>query len=216
MVDEPATPSEAVHAKALAADSASVVVASFKSRRVAERMVASLGHRFRHQALKGSASAFVATRNRDGSFRLVQSRVVTTTGIVASVTKFAAIVMAGLIGIGPAIEGVKNAGHRAHQRQSGVGQDADCLAEVFDGLGPHGACVLLYCTDEEMAQAVARRACELGDHSSHYARNEFLALLDRLGKAYDWIRPAVAEPASRAKKKRNAGQVARMNVTADD
>lgn len=101
MVDEPATPSVTGQADPPTAGSASVVVASFKSRRIAERMVASLGHNFRRQALKGSASAFVVTRSGDGSFRLVQSRVVTTTGILANVSKFAAIVMAGLIGIGP-------------------------------------------------------------------------------------------------------------------
>src|SRR5664280_799962 len=192
MVDEPETVNDGAHAPP-ESGSGSVVVASFKSRRLAESMVASLGHSFRHRALKGSASAWVVTRGSDGSFRLVQSRIVTATGIVANVSKFVAIVMAGLIGIGPAIKGVKAAGHRAHQRQSGVGQDADRLAQVFDQLGPHGACVLLYCTDER------------GDHSSHYARTEFLALLARLGTAYDWIRPAVAEPAPRGRKKRRSG-----------
>ncbi len=214
MVDEPETPTETVNAGAQAAPvsgSGSVVVASFKSRRLAERMVASLGHSFRHQALKGSAAAFVVTRDPDGSFRLVQSRVVTATGVVANVSKFAAIVMAGLIGIGPAIKGVKAAGHRAHQRQSGVGQDADRLAKVFDQLGPHGACVLIHCNDEETAQAVVARADERGDHSSHYARPEFLALLDRLGNNYDWIRPAVDNPAPRAKKKRRSGGTRRRS-----
>ena len=42
---------------------ASVVVASFASRRDAERTVASLGHSFRHKARGGGASAFVVTRN---------------------------------------------------------------------------------------------------------------------------------------------------------
>jgi uncharacterized membrane protein len=214
MVDEPEAPTETVHAGAQAAPvsaSGSVVVASFKSRRVAERMVASLGHSFRHQALKGSAAAFVVTRDPDGSFRLVQSRVVTATGVVANVSKFAAIVMAGLIGIGPAIKGVKAAGHRAHQRQSGVGQDAERLAKLFDQLGPHGACVLLYCEHEETAQAVARRADERGDHSAHYAQTEFLALLDRLGNNYDWIRPAVANPARRVKRKHRSGRTRRRS-----
>jgi len=173
---------------------------------------ASLGHSFRHQALNGRAAAFVVTRDLDGSFRLIQSRVVTATGVVVNMSMFAAIVMAGLIGIGPAIRGVKAAGHRAHQRQSGVGRNADRLAEVFDQLGPHGACVLLYCEDEETAQAVAKRADERGDHSSHYARTEFLALLDRLGNNYDWIRPAVAYPASRAKKKHRSGRTRRRST----
>ena len=108
--------------------------------------------------------------------------------------------MVGLIGIGAARKGAKASRQRAHERQSGVGRDADRLAEVFDQLGPHAACVLFHCTDEETAQAVATQARERGDRSSHYARTEFLALLDRLGSEYDWIRPAVAEPAVKMRK----------------
>jgi len=174
---------------------ASVVVASFASRRDAERTVASLGHRFRHKARSGGASAFVVTRNSDDSFKLVQSRVLTATGVVAMATFFTAEIMVGLIGIGAARKGAKASRQRAHERQSGVGRDAHRLAEVFDQLGPHAACVLFHCTDEQTAQAVATRAEERGDRSSHYARTEFLALLERLGSEYDWIRPADAEPA---------------------
>jgi voltage-gated potassium channel len=198
MVDESKKPAATAQAGARAAlGSDSVVVASFKRRHVAERMVASLGHSFRHQARKERAAAHVITRNPDGSFRLVQSRVLTATGVVANLSKFAAIVAAGFMGIGRAIKNVTVAGHRAHQRQSGVGEDADRLAKMFDKLGPQGACVLLVFTDEVAAQAAAARADERGDESSHYARTEFLALLDRLGTAYDWIRPAVAELAPR-------------------
>ena len=53
---------------------------------------------------------------------------------------------------------------------------------------------------KQTAQAVATRADERGDRSSHYARTDFLALLDRLGSEYDWIRPAVAEPVAKVKK----------------
>ncbi len=67
---------------------ASVVVASFASRRDAERTVASLGHSFRHKARSGGASAFVVTRNTDGSFKLVQSSVLTATGVVAMAVFF--------------------------------------------------------------------------------------------------------------------------------
>ena len=75
-----------------------------------------------------------------------------------------------------------------------------CGGEVFDQLGPHAACALFHCTDEHTAQAVATRADERGDRSSHYERTAFLALLDRLGSEYDWIRPAVAEPAAKVRK----------------
>jgi len=179
---------------------ASVVVASFASRRDAERTVASLGHSFRHKARRGGASAFVVTRNPDGSFKLVQSRVLTASGVVAMAMFFMADIMVGLLGIGAARKGVKASRQRAHERQSGVGRDAHRLAEVFDELGPHAACVLFHCTDEETAQVVATRADERGDRSSHYARTDFLAMLDRLGSEYDWIRPAVAEPAAKVRK----------------
>jgi uncharacterized membrane protein len=179
---------------------ASVVVASFTSRRDAERTVASLGHSFRHKARRGGASAVVVTRNPDGSFKLVQSRFLTATGVVAMAAFFMAEIVVGLLGIGAARKGVKASRQRAHERQSGVGRDAHQLAEVFDHLGPHAACVLFHCMDEATAQAVATRADERGVRSSHYARTEFVALLDRLGSEYDWIRPAVAEPAAKVKK----------------
>jgi hypothetical protein len=70
---------------------------------------------FRHQARKGSAAALVVTRDSGRSFRPVQSRVVTATGIVANVSKFAAKVMAGLIGIGRAIKRGKAAENRVAQ-----------------------------------------------------------------------------------------------------
>ncbi len=60
--------------------------------------------------------------------------------------------------------------------------------------------MLFHCTDEQTAQAVAARAEERSDRSSHYSRTDFLALLDRLGSEYDWIRPAVAEPAAKVRK----------------
>jgi hypothetical protein len=180
---------------------ASVVVASFASRHLAERMVASLGHGFRHKARHGSANASVVTRSSpDGSFKLAQSRVITASGVVATATTFTAEIMVGLVGIGVTRRGAKAARHRAHQRQSGVGREAHQLAEVFDQLGPHGACLIFHCTDEQTAQTVARRADERGDRSSHHSRTEFLALLDRLGSDYDWIRPAVDQPAAKVRK----------------
>ena len=187
-----------------ASSSESVVVASFSSRRAAERMVASLGHRFRHQALKGGATAYVVTRDHDGSFKVAQSRSATATGVVSNVGKFAAIVVAGLYGIGPAIKGVKAAGHRAHQRQSGVGQNANRLAELFDELGPNGACVLFSCVDDETAATAAKRADERGSHSSHYSQRDFLAVLEHLGHEYDWLRPTVSELDSKATKKQKS------------
>ena len=45
------------------------------------------------------------------------------------------------------------------------------FAEVLDRLGPRGACLLFSCTDEQTAQAVAKRADEPGDRSSTLCAN---------------------------------------------
>jgi hypothetical protein len=179
----------------------SVVVASFASRHLAEHMVASLGHGFRHKARHGVANASVVTRGPDGSFTLAQSRVISASGVVARAMTFTAEIMVGLMGIGVTIRGRKAARHRAQQRQTGVGRESHQLAELFDQLGPHGACLIFLCTDEQTTQAVAKRADERGDRSSQHSRIEFLTLLDRLGGDYDWIRPAVERPVAKAKKR---------------
>jgi len=207
MGDGTDTPAESAHAtgpegpEGPASGSASVVVATFQSSRDGERMVASLGHSFRHQARSGDASALIATRNHDGSFKLVQSRVVTASGITAATTTFAAAILTGFMGLRSAFRGAKAVGHGARQRQSSVAQADERLAAALDQLGPHAACVLFHCTDDQTAHAVAARADERASHSSHYSRTEFLSMLDRLGDNYDWIRPAVAEPAARPSKK---------------
>jgi hypothetical protein len=149
------------------------------------------------------------TRDPDGSFALVQSRVVTATGVIATTGTFTAIVMAGLLGIGPAIKGTKAARQRAHQHQSGVGRDSDRLAAVFDELGVDGACVVFRCNDAHLSDTVESTAKARGTHSSRYPRADFLALLDRLGNDYDWIRPAVAEPKANRKQKRHGRRRAR-------
>jgi len=53
----------------------SVVLASFENRYAAERMLLSLGHRFRKKAHRGGATAFVVSGNKDGSLKLTESRV---------------------------------------------------------------------------------------------------------------------------------------------
>jgi hypothetical protein len=142
----------------------------------------------------------VITRSPDGSFTLAQSLVISASGVVARAMTFTAEIMVGLMGIGVTIRGRKAARHRAHQRQSGVGREAHQLAQVFDQLGPHGACLIFLCTDEPTAQIVATRADERGDRSSHHSRTEFLTFLDRMGGDYDWIRPAVDQPAAKVRK----------------
>jgi len=206
-MDEPKTPDPTAHSGAhgSAVDgSASVVLVRFKSRRAAERMVASLGRDFRKNAHKGKAAAFIVTRNEDGSFKLAQSRVLTSRGLAVSVTKFTAGVLTGLgiLMTISALGGAKTATHAARQHQSHVGEEDKRLAELLDHLGPKAACVVFHCTDDAAGQVVATQADKRAGDNRQYAHAEFLAVLDRLGSDYDWVRPVVAEPTPKVKKHR--------------
>ena len=111
-MDDTEMPEPNAHSEAQEAPksgSAEIVVASFASRRGAERMVASLGHSFRHKARNGIVNAFVVTRSNDGTFKIFQSRVITATGVVFTTTFFAAEIMVGLVGIGAMRKGAKGA-----------------------------------------------------------------------------------------------------------
>jgi hypothetical protein len=194
LVDESETPGESVDAGAkVAPESVSVTVAAFENSHVAERMVASFGHDLRHKARKGAVNAFVVRRNRDGSFKLVQSRVLTAGGLGAAAIGFTAATMAGLMGTMSAFRGAKTVTHSARERQSHVRQPDQRLTEVFDQEGERSAVLLMLCKDEETGQAVASRAADRGTQSWHGSREEFLAALDRLGDNYDWVRPLVAQ-----------------------
>jgi uncharacterized membrane protein len=197
-MDESETPAEPADAGASAPpESASVIMAAFENSHAAERMVASLGHDLRHQARKGDVNAFVVTRHRDGSFKLVQSRVLTAGGLGAAAIGFMTATMAGLLGVGSAFRGAKTVTHSAHERQSHVRQADQRLTEILDQVGQHSAVLLILCQDEQTGQTVAARASERGMHSWHMSRAEFLGALDRLGDNYDWVRPVIAESATR-------------------
>ena len=181
-----------------AADSVNLV--RFESRHAAEHMVASVGRDFRKKARKGNTTAFIVTHNKDGSFKLVQSRVLTGTGLVATAIRVTASVMVGFFGSISTLKGAKAATHAALQRQSHAGREDKQLADFLDHLGPKAACVLFHCTDEDSGQPVVKLAGQHVGDSWHYSRAEFLALLDQLGSDYDWILPAVAEPATKPRK----------------
>jgi hypothetical protein len=183
-------------------ESASVIPATFENSHAAEHMIASLSHDFRRKARRGKAAAFVVTHNRDGSFKLVQSRVLTASGISATAIKVTASRLAGFMGARSALRGAKGVTHTARKRDSHLQREDQRLAESLDPLGPHAACVLIVCTDEPTSQAVAARASERGTDSALYSRSEFLAFVDREGDDYDWVRAAVAEPAAKARKHR--------------
>jgi hypothetical protein len=205
-MDEPEKPAETgetggAHG-ATPSGSSSVVLATFESSHAAERMLASLGRDFRHKAHKGNAAAFVITRRKDGSFKLVQSRVLTASGLASAGIRFMGAILAGLMGSMSAIRGAKAVTQGAHQRQSHVREADQRLAEILDQVGTHSAAALIRCMDEQTGQTVAAQAADRGSHSWHLSQAEFLAALDRQGDNYDWIRPAVAEPAPKEKKTR--------------
>ena len=183
---------------------ASVVLVRCKSRHAAERMVASLGRDFRKNAHKGKAAAFIVTHDEDGSFKLDQSRVLTHRGLGISITKFTAGVLAGLgiLMTISALGGAKTATHAARQHQSHVGEEDKRLAELLDHLGPKAACAVFHCTDDAAGQVVAIEANKHVGDNSQFSHADFLAVLDRLGSEYDWVRPVIAEPTPKVKKHR--------------
>ena len=197
-VDESETPAEPVDGEGNASpESVSVTVTTFENSHAAERMVASLGHDLRHRARKGEVNAFVVSRNRDGSFKLVQSRVLTAGGLGAAAIGVTAATLAGLMGTVSALRGAKAVTHSARERQSHVREEDLRLTEILDQAGKRAAVLVTLCKDEQTAQAVASRAAERGTQSWHASQEEFLAALDRLGASYDWVRPVVAPSGSR-------------------
>ena len=206
-MDVPKTPTQAAQPggrEPPGPGSASIVLVRFKSRRAAERMVASLCRDFRKNAHKGKAAAFIVTHNQDGSFKLVQSRVLTSRGLAVSATKLTAGILTGL-GLLQAISvfgGTKTATHAGRLHQSHVGQEDKRLAELLDQLGPKAACVLFHCMDDAAGQVVAAEARKHVGDNSQFSHVEFLAVLDRLGSEYNWVRPVIAEPTPRVKKHR--------------
>jgi uncharacterized membrane protein len=197
-MDEHEPPAESGNAEATAApESASVIVADFENRHAAERMVASLGRDLRHKARKGEVNAFVVSRHRDGSFKLVQSRVLTAGGLGAAAIGFTTATVAGLLGAGSAFRGARTVTQSARERQSHVRQTDEWLSELLDQVGQRSAVLLVVCEDQQTGQVVAARAAERGRQSWHSSRAEFLAALDRVGDDYEWVRPVVAESATR-------------------
>jgi hypothetical protein len=62
--------------------------------------------------------------------------------------------------------------------------------------------VVFHCTDDAAGQVVTREAGKHVGDTAQFSHVEFLAVLDRLGSEYDWVRPVVAEHTPRVKKHR--------------
>ena len=143
--------------------SGSIVLVRFKSRRAAERMVASLVLTFERTHTRArqrrSSSPTITTVHSNSS----SPPVLTSRGLAVSVTKLTAGILTGL-GLLQAISvfgGTKTATHAGRQHQSHVGQEDKRLAELLDQLGPKAACVVFHWMDHAAGQVVATEAASV-------------------------------------------------------
>ncbi|WP_431683422.1 hypothetical protein [Kitasatospora sp. KL5] len=173
-----------------------IVLATVPSSGVAERAVVHLGRAFRLDARHGRAGAFVVTRDRDsGAFRLVQSRFVTASGVVAAAMGMSVSIMVGFHGLGSALKGARAGAGAVRAHEARVGAGAERVRELLDQAGGRGAGLVIRCPDDATAQKLEADAARRAIDHWRGTRSEFLAALERLGSEYDWLRPAVGGPA---------------------
>lgn len=189
-------PAQAVgaHPK-LGSESETVVLATFANRHAAEHMLASLGRDFRRKARKGEVAAFLITGNADGSFSLVQSRVLTAGGISVAAIGVTVATLAGLLGMMSALRGGKTVVHAARKRETHVGVDAERLREILAQAGPHACVTLVLCADPDVEDAVVSLAAARAHDSWHGSRAEFVTGINEAVGNYDWLLAALDQPA---------------------
>jgi hypothetical protein len=170
------------------------VVATFANRHAAEHMLASLGRDFRKKARKGEVAAFLITGNADGSFSLAQSRLLTTSGVVAAGAGVAVASMAGLLGIMSALRGGKTVVHAARERGTHVEPEAQRLREVLAEAGPRASVLVVRCADPADEAAVVSLAAARARDSWHGSRAEFVTGLDQAAGGFEWLLAALDQP----------------------
>jgi uncharacterized membrane protein len=171
----------------------SVILASFENRHAAEHMLASLRRGFRKKARAGHATALVISGNKDGSLKLTQSRVLTASGFVYTLTRISLSVAIGFMGMLSTLKGAEGAVHEVRAKDSHVGPDEHAVHALLAKVGPNAALVLVRCDDQELPQAVVSRAAERASESWDGSRGQFLAGLGP-GSQHDWLRAAIGEP----------------------
>jgi hypothetical protein len=172
-----------------------VVLASLDSRRAAERIVASFGHKFRRVARQGKASALVVSSNPDGSLKVTGSRVLTGGDLTAALMAASVVWTAGFRGVVSILKRSKSVARAGRIRGGHVGSEEDAAHAILAEAGPHSAIVLVRCKDREMWQEVSARPADRAINSWQASLTEFLAALDP-GTPHDWVRAALAEPSS--------------------
>jgi hypothetical protein len=172
-----------------------VVIASFGNRRAAEHMLASLGHKFRRNARKGHAEAFVVSGNADGSLKLTESRVLEASGFAATIIRVSLSWTVGFMGLVSTLKGAKATTHAAHKRGSHVGSDEQHAHAILAQAGPDAAILLVRCKDRDTQKTVAAGAADHASYSWDGSMTDFLAGLDP-GSKHDWVRAALDKPTS--------------------
>jgi hypothetical protein len=167
-----------------------VVLASFVSRRAAEHMLISLGHKFRHASSKGRASALVVSANPDGSLKLTQSRAQTAEGVSAALIRLPVSWMIGFLGLLSTFKGIKTTTHAAQVHEKRVGSDEHAAHAILAEAGGKSAIALVRCRDEQMWRDIGPRADHRAIHTWHGPMTEFRADLDP-GSQHDWVRTAL-------------------------
>jgi hypothetical protein len=173
----------------------SVVIASFDSYRHAEHVLASLGRGFRKKARKSGTTAVVVRGNPDGSLKLTQSRVLTTSDFASTLIRISLSWTVGFMGLFSTLKGAKSQVHAAHVREGHVGSEEHQAHKILAEAGPHAAIALVRCKDQETRQMVAAAAADSARASWDGSLTEFLAALDP-GSAHDWVRAALGEPSN--------------------
>ena len=170
-----------------------IVLASFDSRRRAEHMLATLRRDFRKQARKGDASALVASKNKDGSLKATQSRVLTAGDFVYTLMRVSLSWAVGFMGLFATAKGTEAGARAVHARESHVGSDTRRIHTILDEAGPGAAVALIRCKDPELNRKAIASASERAAFSWSGSLDEFLATLDPAPR-HDWVRAELGEP----------------------
>jgi hypothetical protein len=136
----------------------------------------------------------IVTLNRDGSFKLVESRVISASGLAAAGIGVSAAVLAGFMGARSMFQGAKSEVGAARARSGHVDVEAEKVRALLGESGSSGAVLIVRTADQPTAEIVEARAAERATDHWRGPSADLLATLDRLGRDYDWLRPAVGEP----------------------
>ena len=171
----------------------SIVLATFKKRGAAERMLASLGRNFRHEARKGKSDVFVISANADGSLKVTESRVVEASGFFSFLIHIATSILVGFLGLFSTLKEAFRVRRSTQVHAAHVGMDDMKSHEILTQAGEDAALVMVRCKDEETRHAVVEKAAESAADTWDGSLAEFLSDLDP-GSKHDWVRAALGEP----------------------